>query len=125
MQWSNPDTVVQKLKEMLWSLQALRIFDLKLEGALDKIEDAKKSLELTIAWVGCNNSDEQHISLTVTILFLGQRAPPSKAAGRDRSGHGRVQQALWPAEKCPYGHQGENVPGRKIPRWGKNPQEKG
>ncbi|KAK0627931.1 hypothetical protein B0T14DRAFT_513555 [Immersiella caudata] len=50
MHWSNPDTVVQKLKEMLWSLQALRIFDLKLEGALDKIEQAKKSLESTIDW---------------------------------------------------------------------------
>ena len=51
MQWEASDAVVDKLKEMSWGLQALRIFDLKLEGAINKIKDATSSLESTIDFV--------------------------------------------------------------------------
>lgn len=51
MQWEPSDTVVGKLKEMSWGLQALRIFDLKLQGALGKIKEATDSLESTINMV--------------------------------------------------------------------------
>lgn len=76
MQWDASDAVVQKLKEMLWRLQALRIFDLKLDSAIAKIQEARKSLEDTIDFVSqvssCvsglqSNRRPVHVSCSATL----------------------------------------------------------
>ena len=51
LKWDTSDVVLQKLKGMLWSLEALRIFDLKLEKASGKISEARNSLETSLSWV--------------------------------------------------------------------------
>ena len=55
LKWDTSDVVLRKLKGMLWSLEALRIFDLKLEKALEKINHAKVRMEVSLDWVSDAN----------------------------------------------------------------------
>ncbi|KAH7327720.1 hypothetical protein B0I35DRAFT_415566, partial [Stachybotrys elegans] len=50
MPWMASDALVKKMKDMLWGLQALRIFHLKLKSAIEKVEDARTSMKSTIEW---------------------------------------------------------------------------
>ena len=51
LKWDTSDVVLQKLKGMLWSLETLWTFDLKLDKAIEKIKEAKNSLEISPNWV--------------------------------------------------------------------------
>ncbi|EXJ75798.1 uncharacterized protein A1O5_00305 [Cladophialophora psammophila CBS 110553] len=45
LEWRKSDAALKKLKQMLWGFEALRIFDEKLERALDEINQAKEKME--------------------------------------------------------------------------------
>jgi len=48
LKWHKSDVALKKLKDMLWGLEALRVFSDKLEKVLEKIEDAKKAMRLAL-----------------------------------------------------------------------------
>jgi hypothetical protein len=45
LDWTHGDEAIQKLKAMLWALEALRIFDDRLSESLDKIREAKAKMQ--------------------------------------------------------------------------------
>jgi hypothetical protein len=51
MEWHKSDAALKKLKQMLWGLEALRVFDDKLVRALREIKEGKETIkgELTRA----------------------------------------------------------------------------
>jgi hypothetical protein len=51
LKWHKPEVALKGLKDMLWGLEALRIFDDKLRNALDRIGEAKKRMESRCNWV--------------------------------------------------------------------------
>ena len=44
LKWHKSDVALKKLKEMLWGLEALRVFDDKLRKALEKIKEADEKM---------------------------------------------------------------------------------
>jgi hypothetical protein len=51
IEWHKSDVALKKLKEMLWGLEALRVFDDKLKRALIEIEQGKKDMIKELARV--------------------------------------------------------------------------
>lgn len=51
MEWRKSDEALKKLKEMMWGLEALRVFDDKLARALVHIRMAKRKLRTTLKTV--------------------------------------------------------------------------
>jgi len=45
MEWHKSDVALKKLKEMMWGLEALRVFDDKLARALVQIKEAKTKMK--------------------------------------------------------------------------------
>jgi len=58
IEWHKSDVALKKLKEMLWGLEALRVFDDKLGRALQEIsqgeEQTKKELIRVCSYLGSN-----------------------------------------------------------------------
>ncbi|KAH8597407.1 hypothetical protein B0O99DRAFT_76478 [Bisporella sp. PMI_857] len=44
LDWEHEEEAIQRLKSMLWALEALRIFDDRLSDSLDKVREAKESM---------------------------------------------------------------------------------
>ena len=44
LKWHKSDVALKRLKEMLWGLEALRVFNDKLEKALEKIQEADEKM---------------------------------------------------------------------------------
>jgi hypothetical protein len=55
LEWHKSDVALKKLKEMLWGLEALRVFDDKLGKALQKIDEAKEVMTKKAQWVSHGN----------------------------------------------------------------------
>lgn len=51
LDWHKSDVALKQLKEMLWGLEALRVFDDKLKRALQEIDNAKKAMEKELTMV--------------------------------------------------------------------------
>ena len=51
MEWHKSDDAVKKLKQMLWGLEALRVFDDKLTRALQEIKEGKEKMKGALAKV--------------------------------------------------------------------------
>jgi hypothetical protein len=51
MEWQKSDVALKKLKEMLWGLEALRVFDDKLTRALQEIKYGKEKTKAELARV--------------------------------------------------------------------------
>jgi hypothetical protein len=45
MEWHKSDAALKKLKQMLWGLEALRVFDDKLVRALREIDEGKETMK--------------------------------------------------------------------------------
>jgi hypothetical protein len=45
MEWHKSDAALKKLKQMLWGLEALRVFDDKLVRALQEIKEGKETIK--------------------------------------------------------------------------------
>ena len=45
MEWHKSDAALKKLKQMLWGLEALRVFDDKLVRALQEIKEGKENIK--------------------------------------------------------------------------------
>jgi hypothetical protein len=52
LKWHKSDVALKKLKDMLWGLEALRVFSDKLDKALEKFEDAKARMVVALQLVG-------------------------------------------------------------------------
>jgi hypothetical protein len=50
--WHKSDVALKKLKEMLWEIEALRVFDDKLRKALENIQEADKKMGEKLKRVG-------------------------------------------------------------------------
>src|SRR3569833_3404136 len=59
LKWHKSDVALKKLKDMLWGLEALRVFSDKLEKVLEKIEDAKKAMRLALKKNKKNKNNKQ------------------------------------------------------------------
>jgi hypothetical protein len=51
MEWHKSDVAVRKLKQMLWGLEALRVFDDKLTRALREIKEGNEKMRGALARV--------------------------------------------------------------------------
>jgi hypothetical protein len=49
MEWHKSDAALKKLKQMLWGLEALRVFDDKLVRALQEIKEGKENIKGALA----------------------------------------------------------------------------
>jgi hypothetical protein len=45
LDWAHADDAIQRLKSMLWALEALRIFDDRLGESLEKIKEAREKMD--------------------------------------------------------------------------------
>ena len=77
---------VDKLKKMLWGLEALRVFDDRLSASLSQIQKAREAMERTIKQASC---------LTVLILLqlthdLGVRRASRRFTTRICKHFGRI-----------------------------------
>jgi hypothetical protein len=45
MEWHKSDAALKKLKQMLWGLEALRVFDDKLVRAIREIKEGKETIK--------------------------------------------------------------------------------
>jgi hypothetical protein len=45
MEWHKSDAALKKLKQMLWGLEALRVFDDKLVRALQEIKEGRETIK--------------------------------------------------------------------------------
>jgi hypothetical protein len=55
LEWGS-SKAVDKLKKMLWGLEALRVFDDRLSASLSQIQKAREAMERTIKQVGLSAS---------------------------------------------------------------------
>ena len=44
LDWTHAEDAIQRLKSMLWALEALRIFDDRLGESLDKVREARDKM---------------------------------------------------------------------------------
>jgi hypothetical protein len=51
LDWAHAEDAIQRLKSMLWALEALRIFDDRLAEALEKIREARGKMQRYLSQV--------------------------------------------------------------------------
>jgi hypothetical protein len=52
IEWHKSDVALKKLKNMLWGLEALQVFDEKLKRGIQEIKDCKKKIDFGLKRVG-------------------------------------------------------------------------
>jgi chromosome segregation ATPase len=65
LEWGTKGAV-NKLKKMLWGLEALRVFNDRLSSSLSQIQKAQDSMERTIKQVGCGWSSTTGLDRRLT-----------------------------------------------------------
>jgi len=80
LKWHKSDVALKKLKEMLWGLEALRVFDDKLRKALEKIQEADEKMREKI----------KRVCLSISILktLWGYNTDCFKGRGPSFARHG-------------------------------------
>jgi hypothetical protein len=51
LDWAHAEDAIQRLKSMLWALEALRIFDDRLAESLEKIREAREKMQRYLSQV--------------------------------------------------------------------------
>jgi hypothetical protein len=59
LEWGTSEAV-DKLKKMLWGLEALRVFDDRLSGSLSQIQKAQDAMERTVKQVRSHLHHQLH-----------------------------------------------------------------
>jgi hypothetical protein len=72
LKWHKPEVALKGLKDMLWGLEALRIFNDKLGKAIERIKEAKEKMESKCSWVSASRWVHS-ISMTCRLLTSQDR----------------------------------------------------
>ena len=104
---------MDKLKKMLWGLEALRVFDDRLSASLSQIQKAREAMERTIKQASC---------LTVLILLqlthdLGVRRASRRFTTRICKHFGRIRETIWDVIRSSNKNTVENQTSHRLTGW--------
>ena len=105
---------VDKLKKMLWGLEALRVFDDRLSASLSQIQKAREAMERTI----------KQASYQITVMMIlwlihdsGGRRASRRFTTRICKHFGRIRETIWDVIRSSNKNTVENQTSHRLAGW--------